>query len=85
MLFVGSSRKLFPFPPPEQFEAVTLAEIASKIIPKRPGRIYPRTVKQWRNRFPMAPRGRPRQKSTHSNVVTILKVQKKERKVCMLN
>jgi hypothetical protein len=70
---------LFPFPP-EQFEATVLPEVVFKIIPKRPGRSYPRTVKQWRNRYSMAPRGEPRQKSSFANVITILKYKSKNKK-----
>jgi hypothetical protein len=51
-------------------------EVISKVIPKRPGRIYPRTVKQWRKRYPMAVRGKPRQKSIFDTTVSVLKKER---------
>jgi len=51
-------------------------EVISKVVPKRPGRIYPRKVKQWRKRYPMAARGKPGQQSIFNTVVSVLKKER---------
>ena len=38
---------------------------------------YARSVKQWRNKYPMAIRGKPRQKSILNNNLVVLKKERK--------